>query len=48
MLFNGIEIIDSFSFGCGFMFCMVFDGLFSFLNYLLQKSFEIRKKGSRH
>lgn len=44
MFINGIEVIDSFSFGAGFMFCIVSDILFSIANYFFQKFLLARQK----
>ena len=48
MFINGIEVIDSFSFGVGFMFCMIADLIFSLSNFLLEKSLELRKFRKLH
>ena len=43
MLIDGIEVIDSFSFGLGIIFFMVCEVIFAFINFLIQKAFEIRE-----
>lgn len=44
MFIDGLEFIEPYSFGVGYLFCMIADLVFCFTNFLLQKSFEIRNR----
>lgn len=44
MFIDGVEVIDTFSFAAGYVFCIVSDVILSLVSFLLQKSFEIRER----
>lgn len=43
-MFIDFEMIDSFSFGLGFIYFMICEVIFAFINFLTQKAFELRDR----